>query len=193
MKLVQKLSPKSAGWDRGRIIIAVGKVPSTGGRVLLGRFAGIATDIKQLVNAETGDIQTGLKGSFRALATKPGTDGDANAKPPVPAVASEPGGEEVTSGVCYLPQGIQAMIEGALTEAKATDKNASVRFVLDLFAIPATNKAGYSFDADMVQEAATNDPLADMLAQADGIKALPKPDGGTVAPEKDEAPAAKSK
>jgi hypothetical protein len=143
MELVGKLSPKAIGWDRNRIGTEVAKVPADGGKVLLGRIVGMISGLKQTVNNETGDIQTGLKGNFRGISS---VDGLA----------------AVTSGVCYLPGGIQEMLEGALASAKENDAKATVTFAIDLFAIPATNKAGYSFKA--------SDPLAMLLEQANAVK-----------------------
>jgi hypothetical protein len=151
MELVGKLSPKAIGWDRNRIGTEVAKVPADGGKVLLGRIVGMISGLKQTVNNETGDIQTGLKGNFRGISS---VDGLA----------------AVTSGVCYLPGGIQEMLEGALASAKENDAKATVTFAIDLFAIPATNKAGYSFKAENIVEAEASDPLAMLLEQANAVK-----------------------
>lgn len=166
MKLVQKLSSKAMGWNRNAIGTAVTKVPPANGRVLLGRIACLVSGIKTSVNPQTGEIMTGLKGNFRGVPTKPGTD---------EKTVYTLGGEEVTSGVCYLPSGIQSMIEGALADAQEKDKSATVRVVLDLYAIPASNAAGYSFDADTIEEPTTDDPLSALLKEAEGNKALPAP------------------
>lgn len=153
MELVGKLSPKAMGWDRNKIGTEVAKVPADGGSVNLGRIVGVVSGLKQTVNGETGDIQTGLKGNFRGISSLEG-------KP------------AVTSGVCYLPGGIQEMLEGALASAKENDPRATVSFAIDLFAIPATNKAGYSFKADNIVEAGATDPLQSLLDQAAANKPL---------------------
>lgn len=157
-RLSGKLTAKSLGWDRNRIGTEVAKVPADGGRVKLGTFVGIVSGLRQTVNNDTGEVQNGLKGQFRGISTL-GEDtgkeiGDKN-----PARA-------VTAGVCYLPGGIQEMIEGALSQAKENDVKANVQFGLDLYAIPATNKAGYSFDADSLVEATEADPLDALLTAA---------------------------
>jgi hypothetical protein len=167
MKLTGKLTPKAMGWDRNEIGSAVKKVPADGGRVLLGRIVGIVAGLRQTINNDTGEVQNGLKGNFRGFTSKVGQDG----KPLDP----------ITSGVCYLPGGIQEMIEGTLASAKEADAKATVNFAIDLYAIPATNKAGYSFDADNIVAAEQADPL-DMLAnQAAQIAALPAPGEDTPA------------
>lgn len=150
MELTGKLTPKSLGWDRNNIGTAVSKVPALDGEVLLGRIAGKVTGIKEQVNGETGDIMTGLKGDFQGM--------------------SSLNNKVVSSGVCYLPGGIQDMLEGAYSIASEKDPRATVAFTIDLYAIPATNKAGYSFKADSLKEANAEDPMADMFAAAALIK-----------------------
>jgi len=157
MELVGKLSPKAMGWDRNSIGTETAKVPADGGKVLLGRIVGMVSGLKQTVNGETGDIQSGLKGNFRGI-------------------SSIEGKAAVTSGVCYLPGGIQEMIEGTLAEAKSQDPRAVVNFAIDLYAIPATNKAGYSFKAENLVESGASDPLQMLLDQANSIKLLGAPD-----------------
>lgn len=155
-RLSGKLTAKTLGWDRVKIGAAVQKVPADGGRVLLGRFAGIVSGLKQTVNADTGEVQNGLKGQFRGLSAL-------NEKGDTVELGK---GASVTAGVCYLPGGIQEMIEGTLAAAQEDDPRATVQFAIDLYAIPATNKAGYSFDADTRIEAEESDPLDNLLAQA---------------------------
>jgi hypothetical protein len=157
-RLSGKLTAKTLGWDRNRIGTEVAKVPADGGRVMLGTFVGIASGLKHIINNDTGEVSNGLKGQFRGISSL-GDDsgkeiGDTN--PP----------RAVTAGVLYLPGGIQDMIEGSLAEAQSIDPKATVRFGIKLYAIPATNKAGYSFDADTLIEAQEADPLADLLALA---------------------------
>lgn len=161
-RLSGKLTAKTLGWDRNRIGTEVAKVPADGGRVQLGTFVGIVSGLKHNVN-ESGEVTSGLKGQFRGVSTL----GDDSGK----EVGEGNPLRTVTAGVLYLPGGIQDMIEGSLAEAKATDANATVRFGLTLYAIPATNKAGYSFDADTKLEAQESDPLADLLAIATNVPA----------------------
>lgn len=165
--IVQKLSAKSLGWDRSEIGVAI-----KDGKTLLGRIAGIVDGLKQSINSETQEVQSGLKGNFRGISTKADKDGVII---------------EVTSGVCYLPAGVQAMIEGSLAQAKEADHKATINFAIDLYAIPETNKAGYSFVADSLVEATETDPLASLLSQADGVKALPAPAKAKATKEKTDA------
>lgn len=161
-RLSGKLTAKTLGWDRIAIGGETKKVPADGGRVLLGRFAGIVSGLKQTVNADSGEVQSGLKGQFRGLSSR-------NEKGESVAIGS---GLVVTAGVCYLPGGIQDMIEGTLASAQESDPRATVQFAIDLYAIPASNKAGYSFDADTVIEAEEADPLDALLASAANVAAL---------------------
>lgn len=176
MLLVGKLTPKSLGWDRNALGSETAKVPADGGKVLIGRIVGIVAGLRQTVDNDTGNIHTGLKGNFRGISSKKGEDG----KPIT-----------VTSGVCYLPGGIQDMIEGALAAAQESDAKATVQFAIDLFGIPATNKAGYSFAADNIVAPTAADPLALLLEQAatNKAEALPAPEGSETIGDQVEKPA----
>lgn len=173
MEIVGKLTPRSLGWDRNKLGDATSKVPSDGGKVLLGRIVGIVSGLKQTVNNDTGEVQNGLKGNFRGVSSRKLQVAEVNRKgEPVmkdgaPSFVDGPDPIIVTSGVCYLPGGIQEMIEGALAKAKEIDAKATVEFAIDLYGIPATNKAGYSFKADNIVEANITDPLAALLAAAE--------------------------
>lgn len=158
-RLSGKLTAKSLGWDRNRIGTAVKKVPQDTGRVELGTFVGIVSGLRQTVNNDTGEVQNGLKGQFRGVSTL-GVDPDK-------AVSKNNAANRITAGVCYLPGGIQDMIEGQLAKAKEHDASATVQFGLKLFAIPATNKAGYSFDAESLVAAQEADPLDTLLEMAE--------------------------
>lgn len=144
--IAQKLSPRALGWDRGSIEVARADLKASE-RLPLGRIAGTISKLKTMVNQTNGDVQVGLIGNFRGMSSKVGVD-------------------EVSSGTCYLPSGIQAMLEGALAEAKATNDKATVSFVMDIYAISAKNAAGYSFEAEPIVEAQLDDPIGRMLADA---------------------------
>jgi len=153
--LVQKLSAKSMGWDRAKLETETKKVPADGGKVFIGRFGGIVSGLKQTIDKETQEIQNGLKGNFRGISSLP-----------------EVG--QLTSGVCYLPSGIQAMIEGEYAQAAEKDAKATVKFLLDVFAVPVTGgRSAYSFVADSIVDAAAADPLAE-LVKIEGETEMPK-------------------
>jgi len=183
MKLSGKLTAKTLGWDRVAIGSETKKVPMEGGRVLLGRIVGIVSGLKQTVNNDTGEVQNGLKGQFRGISSRDDTG----------AIVGIDKGVKVTAGVCYLPGGIQDMIEGTLAVAKETDAKATVQFAIDLYAIPETNKAGYSFDADTLVKAEESDPLDTLLtmAAADATPALEAPETPAEAPATEAAPVEK--
>src|SRR5688572_4466984 len=117
MQLVGKLTPRALGWDRNAIGPAVG-VLTTGQSVLLGRIAGIVGGFRETLNEDTGEVQRGLKGNFRGLSSKNITEVEKDAKGNpvmengVPKVKDTGVQIQITSGVCYLPGGIQEMIEG---------------------------------------------------------------------------------
>jgi len=198
-RLSGKLTAKSLGWDRNAIGAAVGKLGDNG-RVHLGRIVGMVADIHTTVNETTGEIQKGLKGQFRGVSSVneftpvmvEATDDNGatimkDGKPvmkakrdanDVPVTVDTGKAITVTAGRCYLPGGLQDMIEGSLTTARASDDKATVQFGIDLFAIKAANAAGYSFDADTLIEAADVDPLDALLTSATSAAqaALPAPD-----------------
>ena len=171
-----KLTGKALGWDRNAVGVAVAKVPADGGRVFIGRIAGTVSGLHQTVNDETGEVQTGLKGSFRGISSKfePMDSGNKDANGAAIMVDSDKR-VIVTAGRCYLPGGLQEMVEAAYAAATQGDGNAknTVDFALDLYAIPATNKAGYSYDGDTVMEASATDPLDTLFSIAASTKPMP--------------------
>lgn len=179
-ELVGKLTAKTLGWDRFAI---GGATKDTAVPQKLATIVGIVSGLRQTVNNETGDIQTGLKGNFRGVSTlnlfvpekdKAGNDVMKDGKP----VMKDTGAAiEVRSGVCYLPGGIQDMIEGELARVREHDPKATVSFGIDLFALRDANKAGYTFKAETLVEAAERDPLDMLMEQARGNLALPAPEG----------------
>jgi hypothetical protein len=150
MKLEQKLTVATLGWKRRNIEEAVEKISDTD-RVLLGRIAGVAVGTKASKDVND-ELIYGLKGNFRGQNVTTG--------------------EMVSSGVCYLPSGIQGMIEQDLADARQQDPNATVRFAVDIFAIRAKNKAGYSFNADNILPSETGDPVSGLLDQAQKLSPL---------------------
>lgn len=155
MDIVQKLTVKSMGWDRGEILTAVKKTKADGTeKTLIGRFGGIVTSLRQSVDAETGDIRSGLKGEFRGISSK---------------------GAVLTSAICYLPGGLQALAESSLEKAQSVNERATVEFMMDVFAIPDTNKAGYTFTGETIVEANSVDHLSKMFEEANSIKSLESP------------------
>jgi hypothetical protein len=182
------------GWHRSAIEAGIVRPDGSkiSGKILLGRIAGMISGLKQTVDKENGDIQTGLKGNFRGISTKTiwvekrdkegkvVTDKDGNKVMEDTGVAVV-----VSSGVCYLPGGIQEMLEGALKEAQAKDAKAIVNFTIDLFALPSTNRAGYTFSADNIVDTSASDPLDMLLSQAADRKALPAPGDVPTVPVED--------
>lgn len=184
-----KLSAKSMGWDRNAVGVAVGKVPAAGGRVFIGRIVGSITGLHNTFDEEKGEVQTGLKGEFRGVSSLfeqvPQKDAKGNpvkdAKGEIVMVDSDKP-ITVTAGRCYLPSGLQDMLETAYKSAALSkndkgetvvDNTVSISFGVDLYAIPATNKAGYSYDGDTVIDAVQNDPLDMLLASAASAKPMP--------------------
>ena len=163
MKLVQKLSVATLGWRRGDIEAVLADIPKSG-EVLLCRIAGIVTGVKPYVDQKQ-EIQYGLKGQFKGMSAKDNFV------------------DQTVSGICYLPSGIQAMLEGELAKAQ-DDKNggskgATITFAMDVYAFNENNQAGYSFRGENLLEAGGSDPIDLLLGQAETKLALPKPDAKT--------------
>ncbi len=186
-RLSGKLTAKALGWDRVALGGETRKVPAEGGRVLIGRIVGLVAGLKQTINNDTGEIQNGLKGQFRGVSSK-------NEKGEIVGIEK---GITVNAGVCYLPGGIQEMIEGTLAAAQDVsnggDARATVNFGMDLFAIPATNKAGYSFDADNLIAASEADPLEALMTAAAAVPALTDESAGDADDKPADKPADKPK
>lgn len=121
-------------------------------RIPLIRVLGVASGIKAATDAR-GDPVFGLTGQFE------GTNIET--------------GETAQSGVLYLPGGIQELLQGPLETAIADDKNARIQFAYDIFAVSASNPAGYSFEAENLIEVEREDPFAAMRAEL-ATKSLPK-------------------
>lgn len=185
-----KLTGKSLGWDRASVETAIKKVPGNG-RVFIGRIAGTVTGLHDTFDEEKGEVQTGLKGEFRGISSLnefvPVMDGDKPKRDDKDEIVMSDTGKPivVTAGRCYLPSGLQDMLETAYKnaafrkeikdgkEVTVEDKSASITFTVDLYAKPENNKAGYTYDGDTVLEAAANDPLDTLLASAAAVKPLP--------------------
>lgn len=160
-RLSGKLTAKALGWGRDEISPAIKSMPQTE-KLYVGRFAGIVSGIKENVNEDSGEIQTGLRGQFRGLSTRSETGEVVGADP----ANGNPLGMVVTAGVCYLPSGLQDVVEGAYRQAIESNPRATISFVLDLYAMAANNKVGYTYDAETRVDAQENDPLALLLETA---------------------------
>jgi len=146
--ILPKMSIKTLGANGAVVLVTKTKTP-------LVRIKGIARGIK-VANGNDGSPVFGMTGQFIGLNIADGT--------------------EFESGVLYLPGGINEMFLSPLEAALNEDKSATIKFALDLFAVPATNKAGYSFEAASLIAATNVDPFAEMSAEADktAIPAMPK-------------------
>lgn len=161
-----KLTARTLGWDRTEIGSRTKNLPDNG-RVNLGRVVGIVSGIHEQINDETGEVQTGLKGQFRGVSTlNVMKDTGKKDKDGAPIMADTGKPIEVTAGRCYLPSGLQDMIEGTYRSAVENDPKATVSFAIDLYAMKATNKAGYTFDGETLVEAEADDPLDGLMKLA---------------------------
>ncbi len=122
----------------------------------IARFTGIARGIKEAIGND-GDTVYGLTGNFKGRNIETG--------------------DEFTSGVLYLPSGIQESYLEQLDTLLQKDKNSSLILGLDVYAEPSASKAGYGYSArQLIQGEA--DPFAEvnaLLSAAKDIPALPAP------------------
>ncbi len=153
--LVGKLTLKTMGCNGAVATVTKEKTP-------LARIMGIARNIKA-ATGQNGDPVFGLTGQFEGTNIQDG--------------------KVFNSAVCYLPGGILELILDPLEAIlNGDDKQAKVNgvaFALDIFAVPDTNKSGYTFVAERLGEQLQADPLAALKAQIGEITmpkfpALPK-------------------
>lgn len=152
MQLLTKMSVKSVGANPARAKTENCKVP-------LARFYGIARGIVMKVD-QRGEPITGLTGDFYATNVE--------------------SGEEFQSGVLYLPGGIHELLVNGVDQGEMNDKGkpiyTPVEFGFDVWAAPATNPIGYSYEATPLLEARVSDPIAALQEKfGDLPKALPAP------------------
>lgn len=145
--VLTKLSLKTMGCTPQSAAVEKKPVP-------MGRIIGVARGIKEAIGND-GDTVYGLTGNFKGTNIKTGV--------------------EYTSGVCYLPGGIQEMVLDPLDAmlAEPDAKGSSLNFAFDIFATPADNKAGYSYTAVNLAPATRTDPFAEVMAAIEG-KELPR-------------------
>lgn len=111
------------------------------------RISGTVTGVRGRAN-DSGEVLMGLHGTFAA---RPLTDGDAKTAEPVRFTDTV-----FTSGRCYLPGGLQDEIEALFA---GDDAPGSVDFTLDIYAVPAGNKAGFSYEGRYVERPAAKAAL----------------------------------
>ena len=118
-----------------------------GKKVPLARIYGIATGIKTKIDPK-GDTFEAIEGSFEAVNLKTG--------------------EVYRSGLLFLPGGIHETLTGSL---KKGGEGTTIRFGLEVSAIPASNPIGYSYSAKSLIPDAGDDLLADMRKSAMSLPA----------------------
>ena len=117
-----------------------GEAKAKNEKVLVARITGTASGIKAAVGKD-GDPVTGLTGEFYGAAMQ--------------------SGKVFQSGVLYLPSGIAELLisavegDGELGADKRPIYN-QVEFAFDIFAVPAKNPIGYSYEAKSLIQARAN-------------------------------------
>ena len=71
-------------------------------------------------------------------------------------------GEVFTSGVCYLPAGMQ---EQVLSGIKTVGEGGAIRFALEISAKPDSNKAGYTYTGKQLEKPEGADPLSEIKSR----------------------------
>ena len=121
---------------------------------VLGTIIGIASGVRRRANkTDPTKMDEGLLGNFEGVPN----DKDA---------------DTVSSGVCYLPEGMFQMIASKLEGENAAD---SVQFAIEVATVKANNPAGYTWAMTPKIDTAEADPLAALRERA-GLKALPSPE-----------------
>ncbi len=110
--------------------------------LLLGTIIGRADGIKESKAADQMTVFKGLKGTFEA-------------------VPADPAKDTIRSGVIFLGDAFQADILSLLETEGGPD---SVDFAFEIYAVKATNAAGYSWAMKPLLKASEADPLANIRA-----------------------------
>lgn len=146
-----KLTLKDLG-DPGRVkTMDAAQLKEAGNKYVCGILIGIAAKFINRRDDKTGETFEGLGGEFRM----------------VPA----DGGEQLESGILFIPDAFHNMVAAAVRKAQDKDPNAKVKFAFQVASIPAKNPAGYSWDFKPVGDADGENPL-DALA-GEIVKHLP--------------------
>lgn len=152
MEVLAKMSVKTLKGDPGR-------AKKEGKDVPLCRIYGIADHLIAKQDRDGNPI-VGIGGNFEGVDYATGT--------------------KARSGVLYLPSGIHEQIVSAVDSGELDDKDRpitnSVRFALEIIAVPATNPHGYSYKAKHLMDAAEDDPLAELAGSLPDMPALPAPE-----------------
>lgn len=117
------------------------------GRYYVGRIVGRVDSLCERTSPKDQTKFEGLEGNFIFI-------------------PSEPGREELESGVMFIPDAFHNLIAEQFREAIAKDAGASIEFVLNVYSIQAKNPAGYSWVMKPVVPFVGKHPLDNMLALA---------------------------
>jgi hypothetical protein len=114
-------------------------------KVSIARMYGEAKAVKYQEDEAEGKVYTYFAGSFEGINLQDGTC--------------------LRSGKMFLPSGISEIMETAVTETLARDKNATIQFAFELLAVKSTNKSGYSYEAIALRKPEETDALAELRAR----------------------------
>lgn len=139
-EFASKLTVKTLGCEPAK----VKDLPEGQTKLPIARFYGIAYDAKTQDNPDFGTVDIFFQGDFEGINMQ--------------------NGDVLRSAKMYLPKGVTDILEGALKQAKAKDKNASVSFAFEIRAVKGSNKIGYTYEAATLMNPEQEDPLKKMRA-----------------------------
>jgi hypothetical protein len=149
MEVLAKMAVATMGFDPS--------VAKKGGETPLGRIYGTADHLLAKKDKDGNPI-IGIGGQFQGDNYKSGM--------------------RARSGVAYLPPGIHEQIVSAVDTGELDEKDKpvyrSVKFAMEIIAIPSSNPHGYSYKAKHLIDTEDDDPLDDL---ANSLPALPEPEG----------------
>jgi hypothetical protein len=153
VSLVAKLSPNSINPNAATMVKTM---TGANAKYPLCTIIGIASGLKHGEDKnKPGQFWTALTGDFLGVNLETG--------------------EKFRSGKCFLPAGIQDVVEAPLSAAelhkdadgKPDPQSVSMKFGFRIYSVKATNPAGYTYAAEILLKPSENDPLTEMLAQVE--------------------------
>lgn len=149
MEVLAKMAVATMGFDAS--------VAKTKGETPLGRIYGTADHLVAKKDRDGNPI-IGIGGQFQGDNYKTGV--------------------RARSGIAYLPSGIHEQIISGVDTGELDDKDKpvyrSVKFALEIIAVPSSNPHGYSYKAKNLIDMEEDDPLDEL---ANMLPALPEPEG----------------
>jgi hypothetical protein len=141
---VSKLTVKTLGCVPSAVkAMKPEELVASGGKLALCRLYGKAAEVKyQDDKNNPGTVHTYFVGTFEGINLQDGT--------------------VLRSGKLFLPKGISEVVEMAIKNAKARNKDDSVAFAFEIRSVVSTNPIGYSYEAAALKSPEAEDELKEM-------------------------------